>query len=1375
MFRSPHRPGIADRIYAILQKYERNPTLFQKFQSPGEFQRAKTWLRLFSGCPAPDAIRQQISREHMAPAVSLLLDSDPDLLNLAATLIPDISEPPRTPENPDRAKIRSAVVAARTEAPPDLRNDTFFLVVKALQDDWRDHLEKQSVKFEELFRQELDQITFSRGKECRNINGPAFDDGGSVAERADTAFLMGLAFSGGGIRSATVCLGVLQGLAQLGLLPWFDYLSTVSGGGYIGSWLSGWIKRFDIHAVAQQLSPCDAAPPGSAPQEPITFLRRFSNYLTPQLGFFSADTWTLLAIWLRNILLNLGIIIPAFVVVLLLPRLLQRMFLFTAHYAWPALGVALVIILFSGRLIARNLQHFRAPQREDSSNPKPGPDGQGAIQKRIIIPLLVSAWCGAAFQFGQNKLLEPHPTIALLITSVVFAIAFWVVGAVAGYKWCYWNEEGRVVRSVTGIQRTAPWLTLGIISLVCGEFAGALFYGLNLAIGDWAHRPEAAFGAFAAMAWAPLLMGVATTLSVVLFLGLTGRAFPDDRREWWSRLGAWLGIYALGWGAWMLLALYGPYLFAWAAHKLPTWLTDTITVGWILTTIAGLTAAKSRNTGGKKSDAASETSSKLEFLIRIAPYAFIGGLLLLTSYASHSLLAFETCGALHSPPEAWGCDTVAMWNFDEAPDFTGYWKLMEHMGSTQWWLLIDIAVAAGIMLLLAWRVDINEFSMHHFYRNRLIRCYLGASNRADRKPNPFTGLDFEDDVPLARFKPKEHLYSGPYPIINTAINLSTGEDLAFQERKASSFVFTPLYSGFHSRDTTDGQERRSYRPTDAYAYPTTGVHLGTAMAISGAAASPNWGYHTSPAMAFLMTIFDVRLGWWIGNPLRDKWRESSPPFNLGYLLCELLGLSNDERGHVYLSDGGHFDNMGLYELVRRRCRFTVLVDGEEDGDFSFEGLGMAIRKCRIDFGVDIDLDLDRLRNLTKERRSETHCVIGDVWYPPSEEAGERLRGTIVYIKSSLTGDEEADVVEYALKNPSFPHQTTGDQFFSESQFESYRKLGHHLALKTFGEDRIAAQTLEERALYIVQLRQTWYAPSAAVQKSFTKQARELQRFWDRLRTTPSLRFLSQQLYPEWRTLMDYANRREESELLPQPIEDDSWLPHTEAEMRAGFYFCAQLIQIMESVYLDLKLDSDSDHPDNRGWMNLFRHWSRSGMFRVTWAVAACTYGARFQSFCRQKLLLDLGEVVIPRDPLRTATEFERKLTRLEQDIINAFRDHFDPDFPDLEVLALQLHINPPGKTNTAKPFEFLFGFALRSRGNLVAYRVRDHLRKMGLGRRALTALVHRPDPVIRDERLVRGQLLGRIASDSDIVSMVEWQRRNLKILLDSELASGKES
>ena len=163
--------------------------------------------------------------------------------------------------------------------------------------------------------------------ELSSFGVPGETDRESVLQRAHDSRLTGLAFSGGGIRSATFNLGVLQALADLQLLRKFHYLSTVSGGGYIGSWLVAWILRRggNLEEISNSLRTAWRRYPGGESPEEVRFLRRFSNYLTPKLGWFGADTWTVIAIYLRNMLLNLTALVAGLAFVLMLPRVIGVM------------------------------------------------------------------------------------------------------------------------------------------------------------------------------------------------------------------------------------------------------------------------------------------------------------------------------------------------------------------------------------------------------------------------------------------------------------------------------------------------------------------------------------------------------------------------------------------------------------------------------------------------------------------------------------------------------------------------------------------------------------------------------------------------------------------------------------------------------------------------------------------------------------------------------------------------------------------------------------------------------------------------------------------------------------------------------------------
>jgi hypothetical protein len=128
-------------------------------------------------------------------------------------------------------------------------------------------------------------------------------------------------------------------------------------------------------------------------------------------------------------------------------------------------------------------------------------------------------------------------------------------------------------------------------------------------------------------------------------------------------------------------------------------------------------------------------------------------------------------------------------------------------------------------------------------------------------------------------------------------------------------------------------------------------------------------------------------------------------------------------------------------MVKRRCGLIVLCDAEQDEKYEYRGLGNAIRKCRIDLGIDIDLNVKDITPEKDGQRSKRHCAVGTIHYEQADLKAPA--GKIVYFKASLTGDESTDLKNYGTRHDSFPHESTIDQWFSESQFEAYRKLGYH--------------------------------------------------------------------------------------------------------------------------------------------------------------------------------------------------------------------------------------------------------------------------------------------------------------------------------------------
>lgn len=346
---------------------------------------------------------------------------------------------------------------------------------------------------------------------------------------------------------------------------------------------------------------------------------------------------------------------------------------------------------------------------------------------------------------------------------------------------------------------------------------------------------------------------------------------------------------------------------------------------------------------------------------------------------------------------------------------------------------------------LGWMADPNMLSLHNFYKARLVRAYLGASN-PDRRAEQITESAMGDDIRMQALRNCE--VGAPYHLVNTTLNLVGGRDLTTAQRSADSFVIGKRFCG---------SSRTGYRPTADYMDGKLSV--GTAVAVSGAAASPNMGSKTpSAALAMLMAFLNVRLAFWAPTPNRARWRDAQPRLWPFYLLRECLSQTNDLSAYCCLSDGGHFDNTGLYPLVARGCRYIVLSDCGADPTPCFEDMGNAIRRCRIDFGVEIDLNIEKFLR-AEGKPAAAHFVVGSITYKKehathlgwTDTKDESLRGVIVWIKPALTAkDESVDVRQYALENTVFPQQTTADQWFDEAQFESYRRLGEDSADEVFG-------------------------------------------------------------------------------------------------------------------------------------------------------------------------------------------------------------------------------------------------------------------------------------------------------------------------------------
>ena len=978
-----------------------------------------------------------------------------------------------------------------------------------------------------------------------------------------------LCLSGGGIRSATFNLGVLQGMADHRMLNRFHYISTVSGGGYIGSWLSSWIRRHTdgTIGVAKDLSraPTDPLEPEV---EPIRHLREYSSYLAPRATAFSLDSWTLVATYLRNLLLNWTMLLPALAAALAVPRLLESFLISSVRFqttgwgGWGSLIAATVAVIVMG---------MTRPASELPANDEDRRRRKHAL-RYWLGTLIVSAFWFCACWSHPDNMLDDAPWILPAAFAIGSAAGALIFGIRHGHQSADDRKAGvkRAVLEVlaaSGSGAFAGWLLLYSFSSLFPS--DELAIGLNLEL-------------YVCLS-VPLYLAVFFAQSTLL-VGLTTQVSADYDREWWARSAAAVFVFCVLHAAGSFAVLLLP-LFIYQLPEL------TVPIGGLSGVASWLLSRKSKGAGAK--DAVPKLMPLLRLAATVTLLFVIAAIAMMTSHtvrwfneqtpviASWDVPGapwLETVYARTIPFESWAPEGLF-------PISERYVQVLRETRLLTLWLVLVAAVAIAWAMAIA--LNVNIYSMHGMYRNRLIRAYLGAS-RWTRTPDPFTGFDPQDNIEMWNLRPqciwqtsfinfeqfatdlagkewwnktnvdrkrdgatlldvewaravvtdfnaaprekkkelkneamaavvdtmndlmrccdlqhnvpapptvrlldsnrkyleqtfekslKKHVHNAPrldsrvpalgYPkgtmpkgkkipaelhrderepllevpplhVVNASLNLVGGEKLAWQERKAASFTVTPLHSGSRTLE--------AYRDTAEYGEKIT---LGTAMAISGAAVSPNMGALSSPAFTFLMTLFNARLGWWIGNPARSTHDEASPRMSLVSLLLEALGKTDASHDYVFLSDGGHFENLGLYEMVLRRCKYIVVCDASADGRYGFGDLANAVRKIRIDLGIPIEPLVTKYIGPQTDERYGRYCALGKIHYR-NVDGGDAL-GYLVYVKPAIYSDCPADVRNYANESTTFPHETTADQFFSESQFESYRALGRHVVGRICGD------------------------------------------------------------------------------------------------------------------------------------------------------------------------------------------------------------------------------------------------------------------------------------------------------------------------------------
>ena len=381
------------------------------------------------------------------------------------------------------------------------------------------------------------------------------------------------------------------------------------------------------------------------------------------------------------------------------------------------------------------------------------------------------------------------------------------------------------------------------------------------------------------------------------------------------------------------------------------------------------------------------------------------------------------------------------------------------------WAVLGGGLAA--FLVIYYVADMNSWSLHSFYRGRLCSAFaLKRVARADGQPPVAadeSGIaqarNFRRLVPLSHTAIPGDGDGQQWPTLLVCAAANISDSAATPPgRRVTSFTFSPTAMGGPLVGTVRTAELEEACDEARKRYFT----LPAAVAMSGAALSPSMGKATRGPLRFLMALANIRLGVWVPNPrrltsfatpppeprregegeLRHRSRElvrerrgrHYPTPRASYLLRELLGMNPLNANYLYVTDGGHYENLGIVELLRRGCTEIYCFDASND---HFDAIGDAVSLARSELDVHIDGLASADLEPDSSGISKTDCVTATITFPGPGAP----KGTLYYVRLTMTGRAPADAVAYHRQDPSFPHDPTTDQLYTDQRFEAYRGLG----------------------------------------------------------------------------------------------------------------------------------------------------------------------------------------------------------------------------------------------------------------------------------------------------------------------------------------------
>jgi hypothetical protein len=1008
-----------------------------------------------------------------------------------------------------------------------------------------------------------------------------------VAER-----LIGLAFSGGGIRSATTNLGIAQALSRMGILRLVDYLSTVSGGGYVGGCLTTFLSvnhdhqkgagaatqfrytsrddlkfgtnwpRFPFNAE-RKISPATfgkAAEPSDGTNI-VAHLRTHGDFLVARRSILKREA-------LRAVGMLTGGLLYTVVITVL------------------ALSLAALLLLGAAHALSSDVTKWKAPDEASPANIYEVQPTRADTELRITR----TDTGGTVRQLTDPAFLDnvTH-RVGLIWTDMLADITAQEIGAAFGAG--FLASLVVLVIFIAGIkvwkgpERAQPGeskedayevrlLRIAALLLWLGVF---IVPYVNASVATTPDRGRAAWllQPFFVVAGAYVSAFLAYGFIIALF-GTAGLLWSRTARSLW---GSYLAI--------CLYALVVTVLFA--VLPAASYAAHAVGVAGALAPIGTLITGRLLMSRAVTTRAERFELSKTALHVVLA--IVVAGLILFTMIEVGALaIGSQFVDPLNAPASFLGLNRYGL----------------------------AIGIVGGTLLMLSLFVNLNRIGLHYFYRDRILETYLRSEvvSKSDLSMKTFLdtmemrlkdvhgnqvdengkALDNATDTPGN---------TAPYLLVSAALNLAGSRDLTRKDRKSGYFLFSKYFCG---------SKQTGYLETQKYAGGTT--QLARALTVSGAAAGTGVGYQTFFAQSFLAAVFNIRLGQWVPNPRRNSGQRLA--FWPTYIIREVFGLTNEWSRLVNVSDGGHTgDNVGILPLLERRCQVIIACDAEADPTIAFGSFTEALRHAYVDLGVDVDIDLSMILPDPATGLSKAHCAIGRIRYPECPERPNWL----IYMKNSLTGNEPAPVLNYKRTSPAFPHESTADQFFDDAQFESYRALGDHIAEETLGRWIVEPEIREALGLPFTTPYQATDREKCAMEFPLAKD-RQAWYAWDDLLIHHSpfkaadnedFRELTKTLNELEQVVVENPGLHAYYRECTMPA-DRITAPASDATPIDPINLIVMQIQLMEDAYFSLRLDQYANAHDNRGWMNLFRTWARSETFQRHFQQLQTMYSTDFVTF-----------------------------------------------------------------------------------------------------------------------------------------------------------------